>query len=50
MFAVIVGHGLSQQQMVHGTLQELPAPLQVEFFSREGKRLGDKVSLEQKIQ
>lgn len=27
------------------TLQELLAPLSVEFFSREGKRLGDKASL-----
>ncbi|KAF2094587.1 HET-domain-containing protein [Rhizodiscina lignyota] len=31
------------------TLQELLAPLSVEFFSREGKRLGDKRSLEREI-
>lgn len=31
------------------TLQELLAPTNVEFFSREGKRLGSKVSLEQEI-
>jgi Heterokaryon incompatibility protein (HET)/NACHT domain len=31
------------------TLQELLAPSSVEFFSREGKRLGDKKSLEQQI-
>lgn len=31
------------------TLQELLAPLSVEFFSREGKRLGDKESLERQI-
>jgi hypothetical protein len=31
------------------TLQELLAPLSVEFFSREGKRLGDKKSLELQI-
>ncbi|KAF7505108.1 hypothetical protein GJ744_001248 [Endocarpon pusillum] len=31
------------------TLQELLAPRSVEFFSREGKRLGDKQSLEQHI-
>src|SRR6266480_4434761 len=31
------------------TLQELLAPASVEFFSREGKRLGDKKSLEQQI-
>jgi tetratricopeptide (TPR) repeat protein len=29
------------------TLQELIAPVSVEFFSREGQRLGDKTSLEQ---
>ncbi|KAI9767652.1 MAG: hypothetical protein M1840_005523 [Geoglossum simile] len=33
-----------------GTLQELLAPSFVEFFSREGKRLGDKRSLERQIQ
>lgn len=32
------------------TLQELLAPLSVEFFSREDKRLGDKNSLELQIQ
>jgi hypothetical protein len=31
------------------TLQELLAPSSVEFFSREGKRLGDKISLERQI-
>ncbi|KAH7372280.1 heterokaryon incompatibility protein-domain-containing protein [Pyrenochaeta sp. MPI-SDFR-AT-0127] len=31
------------------TLQELIAPAIVEFFSKEGKRLGSKVSLEQEI-
>lgn len=31
------------------TLQELIAPASVEFFSREGKRLGSKISLEQEI-
>jgi len=31
------------------TLQELLAPSSVEFFSREGGKLGDKKSLEQKI-
>jgi heterokaryon incompatibility protein (HET) len=31
------------------TLQELIAPSSVEFFSREGERLGDKKSLEQQI-
>ncbi|KAH8590393.1 NACHT domain-containing protein [Bisporella sp. PMI_857] len=31
------------------TLQELLAPRSVEFFTREGKRLGDKHSLEQQI-
>jgi hypothetical protein len=31
------------------TLQELLAPQSVEFFSRDGKRLGDKDSLEQQI-
>lgn len=31
------------------TLQELIAPVTVEFFSKEGKRLGDKSSLEQLI-
>ena len=31
------------------TLQELLAPLSVEFFSKEGSRLGDKQSLEQQI-
>ncbi|KAI9777314.1 MAG: hypothetical protein M1839_008922 [Geoglossum umbratile] len=31
------------------TLQELLAPSSVEFFSREGKRLGDKRSLERQI-
>jgi hypothetical protein len=31
------------------TLQELLAPSSVEFFSREGNRLGDKQSLQQKI-
>ncbi|RYP39668.1 hypothetical protein DL767_002049 [Monosporascus sp. MG133] len=31
------------------TLQELLAPTSVEFFSREGQRLGDKKSLEQPI-
>ncbi|OSS52724.1 hypothetical protein B5807_02787 [Epicoccum nigrum] len=29
------------------TLQELIAPVSVEFFSREGRRIGDKASLEQ---
>lgn len=32
------------------TVQELLAPASVEFFSKEGKRLGDKNSLEQQIQ
>lgn len=32
------------------TLQELLAPSSVEFFSREGKRLGDKKSLEVQLQ
>jgi hypothetical protein len=31
------------------TLQELLAPQSVEFFSKEGKRLGDKCSLQQQI-
>ena len=31
------------------TLQELIAPAVVEFFSKEGKRLGDKASLEKPI-
>jgi hypothetical protein len=31
------------------TLQELLAPVSVEFFSREGKRLGDKKSLERQV-
>ena len=31
------------------TLQELLAPASVEFFSQEGKRLGDKISLGQQI-
>jgi hypothetical protein len=31
------------------TLQELLAPATVEFFSKEGKRLGSKISLEQEI-
>ena len=31
------------------TLQELIAPASVEFFSSEGKRLGDKKSLQQQI-
>jgi hypothetical protein len=31
------------------TLQELLAPVCVEFFTREGKRLGDKVTLEREI-
>ena len=31
------------------TLQELLAPASVEFFSREGKRLGDKRTLERQI-
>ena len=31
------------------TLQELIAPITVEFFCKEGKRLGDKSSLEQQI-
>jgi hypothetical protein len=31
------------------TLQELLAPTSVEFFSREGKRLGDKRTLEQQV-
>ncbi|KAL6709273.1 hypothetical protein ACN47E_001680 [Coniothyrium glycines] len=31
------------------TLQELLAPPSVEFFSAEGKRLGDRISLEQEI-
>jgi hypothetical protein len=31
------------------TLQELIAPVSVEFFSREGERLGSKKSLEEKI-
>jgi hypothetical protein len=31
------------------TLQELLAPASVEFFSKQGKRLGSRVSLEQKI-
>ncbi|KAI9770372.1 MAG: hypothetical protein M1839_003214 [Geoglossum umbratile] len=31
------------------TLQELLAPVSVEFFSYEGKRLGDKISLQQQI-
>jgi len=31
------------------TLQELLAPISVEFFSREGQRLGDKRSLKQQI-
>ncbi|KAH8598500.1 kinesin light chain 1 [Bisporella sp. PMI_857] len=32
------------------TLQELLAPATVEFFSKEGKRLGSRISLEQEIQ
>jgi hypothetical protein len=31
------------------TLQELLAPALVEFFSREGRQLGDKLSLEEEI-
>jgi hypothetical protein len=31
------------------TLQELLAPASVEFFSREGKRLGSRISLEQEL-
>lgn len=31
------------------TLQELPAPTSVDFFSSEGRRLGDKVSLKLQI-
>jgi hypothetical protein len=31
------------------TLQELLAPSTVEFFSKEGRRLGSKISLEQEI-
>jgi hypothetical protein len=31
------------------TLQELLAPASVEFFTKKGKRLGSKVSLEQEI-
>jgi hypothetical protein len=31
------------------TLQELLAPISVEFFSSDGKRLGDKISLERPI-
>ncbi|KAH8672200.1 heterokaryon incompatibility protein-domain-containing protein [Ilyonectria robusta] len=31
------------------TLQELLAPVSVEFFTRDGRRLGDKISLEQQI-
>ena len=31
------------------TLQELLAPATVEFFSKEGKRLGSRISLEQEI-
>ncbi len=31
------------------TLQELIAPVSVEFFSREGDRLGDKTSLKEKV-
>jgi hypothetical protein len=31
------------------TLQELIAPPKVEFFSREGNRLGDKISLERQV-
>jgi hypothetical protein len=31
------------------TLQELLAPVSVDFFSKEGTRLGDKKSLEQEI-
>jgi hypothetical protein len=31
------------------TLQELLAPPEVEFFSKEGKRFGNKISLEQEI-
>jgi hypothetical protein len=31
------------------TLQELLAPPCVEFFSKEGKRLGSRISLEQEI-
>jgi hypothetical protein len=35
--------------MVHSgwTLQELLAPTSVEFFTQDGRRLGDKRSLEQ---
>jgi len=31
------------------TLQELLAPASVEFFTQDGRRLGDKISLEQQI-
>jgi len=31
------------------TLQELLAPKSVEFFSRDGERLGDKISLGQEV-
>lgn len=31
------------------TLQELIAPTSVEFFSSDGKRLGDKISMEQQV-
>jgi hypothetical protein len=48
---------LSREAMLRGskwftrgwTLQELLAPASVQFFSREGLRIGDKVSLEQEI-
>jgi hypothetical protein len=32
------------------TLQELLAPISVEFFSSDGKRLGDKTSMEQQVE
>lgn len=42
---------LSSRWFTRGwTLQELLAPASVEFFSRDGRRLGDKGSLEKQIQ
>ena len=46
-----MGAKLSPEYMVHTgwTVQELLAPASVEFFSREGRLLGSKISLERKV-
>ncbi|KAH8727390.1 hypothetical protein GQ44DRAFT_825097 [Phaeosphaeriaceae sp. PMI808] len=50
--SLCLGGILPGKRMVHsrvGTLQELIAPVIVEFFSREGQWIGDKTSLEQLV-